>query len=149
MRVNELRLEVQRSPTPADRAALEAAEAILEERFEPSRRLAVYGTLAPGEVNHDQVADLRSEWKPGFVRGELAPEGWGTTYGFPAFRWDPAGYPIPVRLLVSPDLPSYWHRLDAFEGPGYQRILVPVEDGAGCLVTVANIYSGIPPSPRT
>jgi len=116
----------------------------MEERFTPSHRLAVYGTLAPGEANHGQVAGLRGEWQEGFVRGELVPEGWGTTYGFPAFRWDPAGTPVGVQVLVSPDLPAHWPRLDAFEGPGYRRILVPVEDESGDLVAVANLYAGVP-----
>lgn len=115
-----------------------------EPRDDPSHRLAVYGTLAPGEVNHHEVEDLVGTWHPGFVRGVFTPQGWGTTYGFPALRWDPDGPPVPVQVLVSPDLPDHWQRLDEFEGPGYRRILVPVEDEAGRLLTVANLYEGVP-----
>lgn len=145
-RVNRLRQASLTSAAGADPGDLAAAEAELEERYRPSERLAVYGTLAPGQVNHGEVVDLRSEWRPGFVRGELAPEGWGTTYGFPAFRWNPEAPPVPVQVLVSPDLPRHWPRLDAFEGPGYHRILVPVEDEEAALVTVANLYAGVPTS---
>jgi gamma-glutamylcyclotransferase (GGCT)/AIG2-like uncharacterized protein YtfP len=102
-------------------------------------RLAVYGTLAPGAANHHVVADLRGSWMPGVVHGELEPTGWGTTYGFPAFRWQPDAATVPVRLLRSTDLPAAWARLDEFEGPGYRRVLVPVTVGAERVL--ANIYA--------
>jgi hypothetical protein len=44
-------------------------------------------------------------------------------------------------MLVSPELPEHWKRLDEFEGADYARILVPVEDGGGTLIAVANIYA--------
>lgn len=142
--VNRRRLETDEGGASKSTSAFGAWQTALEERFTPSHHLAVYGTLAPGEVNHGQVADLRGEWQQGFVHGELVPEGWGTTYGFPAFRWDPEGPQVRVQVFASPDLPAHWPRLDAFEGPGYRRILVPVEDADGNLVTVANLYAGVP-----
>ncbi len=106
----------------------------------PSRKLVIYGTLAPGEVNHHVVADLEGTWQDGVVRGELHHVGWGAEYGHPAMRWLPQSEnQIPVQLLTSPELPDHWQRLDEFEGDGYRRILVPVErDGA--IIAVANIY---------
>jgi len=101
-------------------------------------RLAVYGTLAPGEVNHAVVADLRGTWSRGVVRGRLHPTGWGMTYGFPALRWDPDGPDVPVHLLTSADLPAAWARLDRFEGDAYRRIVVPVVCGGATVH--ANIY---------
>ncbi len=59
--------------------------------------------------------------------------------GFPALRWTPGSGHVPVKLLVSDDLKHDWDRLDRFEGPEYQRILVPVRSGA-TVIAVANIY---------
>jgi hypothetical protein len=52
-------------------------------------------------------------------------------------------------VLSAPLLASAWPDLDRFEGPGYQRILVPVfstelglgQVGERRLNTVANLYS--------
>jgi gamma-glutamylcyclotransferase (GGCT)/AIG2-like uncharacterized protein YtfP len=101
-------------------------------------RLAVYGTLAPGERNHHVLAGLRGTWTNGVVHGERHPTGWGMTYGHPALVWDPDGPPVPVRVLHSSDLPAHWARLDAFEGDGYRRIVVPVTIGDRS--EPANIY---------
>ncbi|MFQ5528397.1 MAG: gamma-glutamylcyclotransferase [Thermoanaerobaculia bacterium] len=118
----------------------EEVEAALESRFRASVRLAVYGSLAPGRSNHDQVAELAGEWTSGLsVRGELRELGWGVHYGFPALRWSMSGGEVPVQLFVSEDLPRHWSRLDQFEGSDYVRILVPVlKDGE--VETVANLY---------
>lgn len=109
------------------------------------RTLAVYGTLAPGLPNHHVVAPLGGEWSEGVIEGDLAPEGWGATLGYPAFRPRLGGAAVPVQLLTSPALAAAWPELDRFEGPEYRRILVPVF-GAGPagdwqLCTVANIYA--------
>ena len=106
----------------------------------PSGKLVIYGTLAPGEVNHHVIADLEGTWQDGVVRGELHHVGWGAEYGYPAMRWLPrTDNEIPVKLFTSSDLPAHWPRLDEFEGDGYRRVLVPVErDGA--IIAVANIY---------
>ena len=53
--------------------------------------------------------------------------------------WEPAGDPIPVRLLLSDALPRHWARLDEFEGSEYRRILVPVDRADGS-VEIANLY---------
>ena len=54
-----------------------------------------------------------------------------------------------VRVLTAPSLASAWADLDRFEGPGYERILVPVfgtelnpgQAGERRLHMVANLYS--------
>lgn len=104
----------------------------------PERRLAVYGSLLPNEANHHHVADLSGRWVDGTVRGTLYDRGWAAREGYPAMRVDAAGDDVPVGVLVSPDLPDAWERLDAFEGPGYRRVLVPVATDEG--VMVANVY---------
>lgn len=113
----------------------------IEEQFGASRRLAVYGSLAPGEVNHYVIADLAGSWEDGIVTGLLAPADAGSETGFPALRWRAGGPPVTARLLVSDALPANWRRLDAFEGPAYRRILVPVHAANGALLGVANLYA--------
>jgi gamma-glutamylcyclotransferase (GGCT)/AIG2-like uncharacterized protein YtfP len=128
------------------------AERRLEERFGVSRTLAVYGTLAPGRSNHRVVAPLGGAWTAGEVDGELAPEGWGATLGYPAFRPRTEGAAVAVQLLTSAELPAAWRALDDFEGPEYRRILVPVlrtdPSGERRLHTVANIYAAASPRPH-
>jgi gamma-glutamylcyclotransferase (GGCT)/AIG2-like uncharacterized protein YtfP len=104
----------------------------------PSCRLAIYGSLAPGEQNHSVLKGLSGIWSKGVVSGERHATGWGYTHGFPAIIWNSSGYKIEVKVFHSYDLRQHWRRLDRFEGIEYRRILVPVQDEAGVLV--ANIY---------
>jgi gamma-glutamylcyclotransferase (GGCT)/AIG2-like uncharacterized protein YtfP len=101
-------------------------------------RLAVYGTLAPGECNHHQLTGLAGEWSKGTVRGDRDEHGWGMTHGFPGLRWNPQGGEWRVQVFESADLPSHWARLDEFEGSDYRRVLIPVEQDGRLIV--ANIY---------
>lgn len=130
-----------RSPAPS----IADAEDQLEARFRVSHVLAVYGSLAPGRPNHHVVAPLGGEWTEGVVEGELSPVGWGATLGYPAFRPQVGGAAVAVQVLTSARLPEAWTRLDAFEGPEYRRILVPVfgpnASGERRLYTVANLYA--------
>lgn len=104
----------------------------------PAQRLATYGTLAPGEVNHHMLVDLEGRWLPGTVRGHRYDSGWGAAHGFPGLVPDPTGPDVPVMVLESPDLPARWSRLDAFEGPGYRRTIVEVATAGGPIE--ASIY---------
>jgi gamma-glutamylcyclotransferase (GGCT)/AIG2-like uncharacterized protein YtfP len=128
------------------------AERQLEARYGTSRNLAVYGSLAPGRANHHVVAPLGGEWTDGTVEGDLSPEGWGATLGFPAFRPRSGGPIVNVQLLVSPMLPAAWPMLDDFEGPEYRRVLVlvfkPVASAPRELSTVANLYAAAGASPE-
>jgi gamma-glutamylcyclotransferase (GGCT)/AIG2-like uncharacterized protein YtfP len=102
-------------------------------------RLAVYGTLAPGRSNHGQLAGLSGAWSDGTVRGTLHQAGWGAGEGYPGLTLDPEGPEVAVQVFASPDLPTHWARLDAFEGADYRRVPVRVTgpDGAE---TEAYIY---------
>lgn len=119
------------------------AERRLEVAFGCSRWLAVYGTLAPNEQNHDQLATCPGTWSRGTVCGRRGER------EFPVFTFDPASPPVAVQVLHSDSLPDHWGRLDAFEGDAYGRILVPVAL-AGRFV-VANLYEArrpvVPPLP--
>ena len=113
-------------------------EALLDELLDhPSRRLAVYGTLAPGEENHHVIVRIQGTWERGWVRGVLGRSG-----RYPAFLWNPQAKRSPVQVLSSSRFPHHWARLDRFEGAAYRRILVPVTT-AGQRVRVANIYEGV------
>ena len=123
------------------------AEGRLEAMFGVSRRLAVYGTLAPGRPNHYVVAPLGGEWTEGVVEGDLSAEGWGAALGYPAFRPRVGGAAVAVRVLNASALARAWAEIDRFEGAEYQRILVPVFRPGPAderhLYTVANIYAAV------
>ena len=89
-------------------------------------RLAVYGTLAPGQSNHHQLAGLQGRWRTGTVHGRRYDSGWGAALGYPGLVLDGRGNAVEVQLFESPDLPAHWGRLDAFEGPGYRRVAAAV-----------------------
>ncbi|MFA7481760.1 MAG: gamma-glutamylcyclotransferase family protein [Vulcanimicrobiota bacterium] len=95
-------------------------------------RLFTYGTLAPGRPNAHILAGLPCQWQQATVRGRLLPEGWGAAQGFPGIITDPQGETVHGHLFTSEELPSHWARLDAFEGAGYQRVIIPavLDDGA-------------------
>ena len=90
---------------------------------EVDSRLATYGTLAPGRVNHQELAGLQGSWRLSTVRGRLVAAGWGANLGYPGLVLDPQGNPIQVYLFESSDLPGQWRRLDEFEGVGYRRVV--------------------------
>lgn len=115
-------------------------ESILERRYGVSRRLAVYGSLIPGQENAHLLTGVAGSWICGRVRGHLLDRGWASGRGYPGLRWDPGGASVPVHLLTSSDLPNHWSRLDDFEGDEYLRILVPVEGDDG-RIRVANLYA--------
>jgi gamma-glutamylcyclotransferase (GGCT)/AIG2-like uncharacterized protein YtfP len=106
----------------------------------PSTRLAVYGSLAPDEVNHWVIEGIGGTWSDGYVRGAVRMKGWGSHVGFPGMMWIPdSDERIPVKLFTSEELPEQWDHIDTFEGGDYVRILVPVEIVGGAPV-IANIY---------
>jgi gamma-glutamylcyclotransferase (GGCT)/AIG2-like uncharacterized protein YtfP len=102
-------------------------------------RLAVYGTLRPGESNHAMLADVPGEWLSGTVEGVRF-----VAKGYPAFLRRPGNGLVPVSVLTSAALSEHWARLDEFEGADYRRILVPVTLASGAVV-VANLYEYIAP----
>lgn len=106
----------------------------------PSRRLAVYGSLAPGKKNHHVIAGMEGSWRKAVLRGSLLNEGWGAGEGFPGFLWDGTNTPVAAQVFSSPDLPHYWPRLDEFEGEEYRRILAPAEIENG-EIEICNVYA--------
>lgn len=94
-------------------------------------RLATYGTLAPGRINHSQLADLEGTWVEGWVIGHLQNAGWGATHGYPGLVLAPDGDKVALHLFESADLPDHWEQLDAFEGTGYRRTAIEVHTYTG------------------
>ncbi len=127
-------------PVAWSTAARAAAEEVVEALFRPGHKLAIYGTLAPGEVNHQQIAGLGGQWSNAALRGHRGTIDQGIHRGLPGLRLDPHGPVMAVKLLVSIKLPGAWVRLDRFESTEMQRLLVPLEQG-GRLVGVANVYT--------
>jgi gamma-glutamylcyclotransferase (GGCT)/AIG2-like uncharacterized protein YtfP len=101
----------------------------------PDERLIVYGTLVPGGMYHHLLADLPGTWEPCLIRGHMA-EYWG----FKAFRYDEHGSEQPAWLLTSKALPQKFPELDAFEGEGYCRRIIPAR--VGLRRVRAHIYEG-------
>jgi gamma-glutamylcyclotransferase (GGCT)/AIG2-like uncharacterized protein YtfP len=128
----------RRSGTAAD------VEAQLDSLFGTGERLAVYGSLAPGQQNHHIVERLGGTWTIGVVEGDLLTYGWGAAIGFPALYPRPGGPAVGVQVVTSATLRGTWADLDAFEGAEYCRVLVPVwsaaETSERVLLTVANLY---------
>jgi hypothetical protein len=52
--------------------------------------------------------------------------GWGADLGYPGFRPRAGEDAVAVQVLTAPLLAAAWLTLDRFEGPEYQRTLVPV-----------------------
>jgi gamma-glutamylcyclotransferase (GGCT)/AIG2-like uncharacterized protein YtfP len=94
-------------------------------------RLATYGTLAPRRPNSHQLDGLEGRWIAGHIHGRLVDAGWGAQLGYPALVLDPDGSAVHVEVFESVDLPAHWARLDAFEGPSYQRVVTAVHTATG------------------
>lgn len=94
-------------------------------------RLAVYGTLAPGKSNHEQLAALQGTWRHGTVVGRLLQKGWAVEHGYPALVLEQNGAKIAVQIFESLQLPAHWERLDEFEGREYKRVETEVETENG------------------
>jgi gamma-glutamylcyclotransferase (GGCT)/AIG2-like uncharacterized protein YtfP len=123
-----------------DRVIAEKAAAVFELFFDllfarPSTALAVYGSLAPGGVHHDQLDSIVGEWMQGAVRGRFRDG------PFPRLDPTPAAGEVSVQLLWNADgLPDLWSQWDTLEGNDYRRVLVAVETGGAGLV-IANLYA--------
>ena len=59
--------------------------------------------------------------------------------GYPAIVLDERAPEVVVDVFESGDLSAHWPRLDAFEGPGYQRVVTTVHTSTGGLA--AYIYA--------
>ena len=109
-----------------DKAVCDVTYPLLELFFEllfdkPSTRLAVYGTLAPGQPNHSVLEKYGGKWLHGFVIGKLSDRN-----NLKFFYWNTSGDEIAVQVIESSRLAEGWQDIDRFEGHGYERILIPV-----------------------
>ena len=112
-----------------------------------TRKLFVYGTLAPGQPNEHRLTAVGGTWEPATVRGHLRARGWGAAMGYPGLVLDKAGEEIEGFIFSSDHLDKHWADLDTFEGAEYKRVLAEVHrNEAGS--TEAYIYvlrEGEPP----
>ena len=104
-----------------------------------TRRLFVYGTLAPGRPNEHILANVSGQWQPATVTGRLIQEGWGAAKGYPGIVLDEGGGDVEGFLFTSDSLTEHWDRLDEFEGEGYERVLTTAKLKDGTAVE-AYIY---------
>jgi gamma-glutamylcyclotransferase (GGCT)/AIG2-like uncharacterized protein YtfP len=127
-----------RAKSKRDEEVSNLASRVVEDFFDllfeqPSRRLAVYGTLAPGEVNETVLGSVVGDWEDGVVKGELT-----TKMGLARLRWDEGAPDVRVKVLTSVDLPQNYPAIDRFEGKSYTRILIPVAFGGSMMI--CNLY---------
>jgi gamma-glutamylcyclotransferase (GGCT)/AIG2-like uncharacterized protein YtfP len=130
------------------------AERRLDALFRAGHRLAAYGTLAPGRPNYHVVALLGASGRKAWSRVSYSRRGGAQPSAIERSAPRP-GPAVAVQVLTTPSLETAWPALDRFEGPEYQRILVPVfstEPGAKYagerrLYTVANLYAAAEGSP--
>ena len=94
-------------------------------------RLAAYGTLAPGRVNHHHLAGMEGTWRKGKVKRSAHPRRVGCFNGRSRTDARPVGRNRRCGSLQSADLPRHWLRLDAFEGEGYRRLVTRVSTPEG------------------
>ena len=111
-------------------------------------RLFVYGTLAPGQANHDLLAKLTGTWQEGFIRGLLHPNGYGPTVGYPVVELEKPVESIRGFLFISGALPGYWPTLDDFEGEGYRRVktIVTLQNSSRLEAFTYALYTNLLPS---
>lgn len=128
-------LEADAAARPADPLADRVAGGWPATPLDPLD-LLVYGTLRPGEVRWEQIADLVEVVGPARARGRV----WATPMGWPAAVFDDhAGHDVHGTLLRPRDpraAAALYRRVDAIEGEGdlFVRIAVRVatEDGRDC-----------------
>lgn len=105
-------------------------------------RLAVYGTLVPDGANAHVLAGVEGEWSTGTVRGTRHDDGW---HGYPGLVIEGTGEVI-VQVLEAPGLRDHLPRIDAFEGPGYRRVVTTVQLDDGRAVAAWVYVLVAPPS---
>ncbi len=102
-------------------------------------RLAVYGTLAPGQANDAVLRPYGGTWARGTLRGRRLDDGWR---GYPGL--EPGGEgAVDVDVLL--DATVDWDAVDAFEGTGYRRrrVVATMADGTARVVSTY-VLSGRP-----
>lgn len=117
-------------------AAILLIQSLLEHALDkPNSRLAVYGSLRRGEINHHKISDLGDP---------ISAEAEGlTTFvdDFPIFEWATPGKKISFEIYFSPKLTkTRWDELDEFEGRNYRRLILPFICGDDQLPIIATTF---------
>lgn len=94
-------------------------------------RLFVYGTLAPGRLNHSVLEDIPGYWGTATLKGKLLDEGWGSELGCPGIVPSDEGEEVEGFIFSSDSLSKHWSMLDEYEGAGYKRVPVLVKTESG------------------
>ena len=103
--------------------------------------LFVYGTLTPNRSNHHIMTPIAGgKWVSAYVFGELLPNGFGASLGYPAFIPADDGQKVHGFIFTSDELTNHWDRLDDFEGVGYDRVIITAYLQTGESVT-AYVYA--------
>jgi len=116
-------------------------------QYTVDERLAVYGSLAPGERNAHILAPLAGIWLPGQLRGTTREIVRGYAAGYRGITLSEIEAPIACQLFCSHDLPSFWAKLDAFEGAEFVRTVTIVRVGEA--VIEAQVYEWRPADDRS
>lgn len=107
---------------------------------DPGQRLVVYGSLAPGEVNHHALGEAgRGHWQPCIVKAQMGMIGPWKILSLD----DGAGW-IEAQLLTSPHLPAIWQALDEFEGQAYKRVICTADTASGPVEAYVYVATGLP-----
>ena len=91
-------------------------------------RLFVYGSLAPGQVNHNVLESICGNWEVATLKGNLVDEGWGFEMGYPGIIPSNDGEEVKGWIFSSDNLSEHWPMLDEFEGSEYSREVVKVKN---------------------
>lgn len=103
--------------------------------------LFVYGTLAPNRPNHHIMTPIvGGEWVSAYAFGELLPNGFGASLGYPALIPADDGQKVQGFIFTSDEMTNHWDKLDDFEGEGYDRVIITAYLETGESVT-AYVYA--------
>ena len=85
--------------------------------------LFTYGTLGPGQDYEHLLGPGR--WKNGYIHARHLPDDWDNGAGYPGIVLSETDI-VKGHLFISENLSERWPEIDAYEGPLYRRIRVPV-----------------------
>lgn len=125
---------------PRDVLVAEVMVPVLQELVDlvldyPSRKLATYGLLTD-PAKFSELTELTPRRYDARLTGRIEERN-GLRYFVSGA--DDAQAPVVVSIAESPSLPLTYERLDAFEGSGYKRVLVPAYSPQG-IPSVCNVY---------
>ncbi|MBF0227693.1 MAG: hypothetical protein HQK76_19775 [Desulfobacterales bacterium] len=101
----------------------------------PSKSIATYDTLIPGQNNEEIFSKVTGIWTDGFIEGLSYYDG----SGLPAFRWELNSKLVPVKIFQSNQQLEEYEELDKLKGPDYTRIWIPAKLVNGSKI-ITHIY---------